>query len=107
MKKADFNEMFKNMVKEEMQCFIDKGEEYTVGKDDALTNFKEVAKEVGITPLQAWYVFFNKHIRSIASYVKTGSEKSNEAIECRIMDARNYLALGRGLIQEHKEAKND
>jgi len=103
MKKAEFHEMLKSMIKEEMECFKDKGEEYTVGNDDALINFKEVAAEVGIEPLQAWYVFFNKHIRSIANYVKTKEEKSSEAIEGRILDARNYLALGRGLISELKE----
>jgi len=106
MKKDEFNGILKEMIKEEMQCLTVKNEEYTVGSEDSLNNFKSVAEEVGITPIKAWYVFFNKHIRSIANYIKTGSEKSNEPIEERIMDARNYLVFLRALIQESKKENN-
>ena len=100
MKRAEFNEMLKKMIKEEMEVLTGKGEEYTVGDEDALANFKGVAADAGVTPLQAWYIFFNKHIRSIANYIKTGKSASNESIQGRILDARNYLALGRALIEE-------
>jgi len=100
MLRPAFNEMLKRMIKEEMEVLTGKGEEYTVSDEDALANFKGVAADAGVTPLQAWYIFFNKHVRSIANYVKTGKAASDEPIQGRILDARNYLALGRALIEE-------
>jgi hypothetical protein len=107
MTNNDFYEMLKKMVEEEEKTMVSKGREYTVGSDDKLANFKDVAKNTGLTPMQVWAVYFLKHIASICNYVKDGREASNEPIQGRIMDARNYLALLRGLIEEYKERINN
>jgi hypothetical protein len=99
--------MLKKMVEEEESTMIQKGHEYTIGSDDKLANFKNVAKDTGLRPMQVWAVYFLKHIASICNYVKDGREASNEPIEGRIMDARNYLALLRGLIEEYREKVKD
>lgn len=102
MLRDEFDALFKNMVKEEMAVLLGKGQEYTVSNEDCLANFKGVAADLGIDPLKAWYIFMNKHIRSIANYCKTGKSSSTESIEGRILDARNYLALGRAIIEEQR-----
>lgn len=80
----------------------DKGKEYTRGSVDRLANFKRVAEELGLAPLDAWWVYFRKHQDALLSYVLFGKESSNESIETRIDDMQVYLDLARGLIWEAK-----
>lgn len=103
MTNNDFYIMLKKMVAEEETVMVSKGKEYTIGSDDKLKNFKDVAQRLGLHPMQVWSVYFHKHIASIDNYIKDGIEASNEGIEGRIMDARNYLALLAGLVSEHKQ----
>jgi len=102
MTNDEFYQILKKMVLEEEDIMVKKGHEYCEGNDDKLHNFKDVAERTGLTPIQVWQVYFLKHISSITNYVKDGVEASNEPIEGRIMDARNYLALLRGLIEEQR-----
>ena len=76
-----------------------KGADYTRKNADRLWNFKQTAREVGITPLQCWAVYAGKHWNSIMAYVQTGKVES-EAIEGRLDDLSNYLFLLEGLLQE-------
>lgn len=71
-----------------------KGRDYTKGSIDRLANFKTAADDAGITPLQAWLVFYNKHHAAICSFVKTGGQSESEPIFGRFVDALNYLRLG-------------
>ena len=95
-----FDQLLKKMYEEENKIRDTKAIEYTQG--DRLDNFKRIAVELGITPQQVLWVYLKKHMDSIASYIKTG-EVLSEPIEGRIMDARVYLSLLRGLIEEEKE----
>lgn len=78
-----------------------KGEEYS-RDENQLANFNRASWEAGISPAQAWLVFFNKHIDSIKYLVKTGKEGS-EPIEGRIDDAILYLILLKGILKDGKE----
>lgn len=97
---SDFFELMQKMEAEEQETMIGKGQEYTIGSTDKLANFKRVAERTGLRPEQVLMVYFLKHIDSICNYIKDGKVYSNESIEGRIMDARNYLALLRAMIQE-------
>jgi hypothetical protein len=77
---------------------LKKGADYTMN-EDRLSNFKEVAALIGITPLQVWAVFTLKHFFSIMNFVKSGKLQS-ESIESRFQDVRNYTDLGYGLVKE-------
>lgn len=77
-----------------------KGREYATDKD-TLADFKEVAADVGITPLQCWATYVKKHERAIDSYIREGSVKS-EAIEDRILDVVVYHLLLYGLIRDQR-----
>jgi len=77
-----------------------KGKEYS-GHDDALSHFKEAAKDLGLTELQVLSVFMRKHMRAVMSFVKEGKTES-ESIEERITDLINYLILMKALLHENK-----
>ncbi len=95
--------LIEKMHQEEMAIAATKGKEYTQG--DRLDNFKRIATELGISPKKVLWVYLKKHLDSIASYIK--SEKVlSEPIEGRIMDARVYLSLLRGLIEEERNGNN-
>ena len=73
---------------------------YTGGSEDVLANFKGVAAKLGLTPEQAWGVYFLKHIDAILSIMTKPDLPVSEAPEGRFADAINYLKLGWALLQE-------
>lgn len=90
-------------VREELNEYCEdllasKGADYTAG-GDRLDNFKQVAKDLGLTPLQVWAVYFRKHIIAIQKFVRSG-ELADEILQSRFADARNYLDLGWALVSE-------
>ena len=94
---AEIDAFYRECIK----CFQEKGAEYTVGSKDRLANFRGVAEDVGIPMEKAWYVFFNKHLRALQSYIKNGCQvKSNEPISGRIMDLVVYLTLFHKMVLE-------
>jgi len=90
--RGEFNELCESALKL-------KGDAYTRGTGDRLANFKKCAEDLGITPRQAWSVYFHKHLDAIFYFIKTGSQ-GPEGIKENIKDARNYLDLLVGLIEE-------
>lgn len=96
----DVDKIMVKMHEEEMAIAQTKGREYTQG--DRLDNFKRIAAELGINPKKVLWVYLKKHLDSIASYIKN-EQVLSEPIEGRIMDARVYLALLRGLIEEERK----
>jgi hypothetical protein len=88
------------MVKEEFDISHKKGKEYTQG--DRLDNFKRLANELGIDAKKVLWVYLKKHLDSISNYIKEGKVYT-EPIQGRIMDARVYLMLLRGLIEEEQK----
>lgn len=75
-----------------------KGKEYATEKD-TLADFKEVAAETGITPLQCWATYVKKHQRAIDTFIREGNVKS-ESIESRIVDVIVYHLILIGLIRD-------
>lgn len=86
----------------EMKIMKEKGEEYTRSDADKLKNFKAIAEDLGLTPIQVCMVYLKKHDMSIDNYVKTGAVVSDEPIDGRIHDSRNYKLLLLALIKEQK-----
>jgi hypothetical protein len=95
--------LFEELFEKERALLETKGREYS-SDQDCLANFKD-CDSVGLDPQQKLWVYLSKHLSSIASYIKNGKEYSDETIEGRIADARNYLALLYMLIQEQKTAQ--
>jgi hypothetical protein len=101
MKYEDFDKLYIKMVEEENKIGKTKALEYTQG--DRLDNFKRIGQELSVNPKMVLWVYLKKHLDSIARYIKSGQTLS-ESIEERIKDARVYLALLRGLVEEDKES---
>ena len=102
MKWKTQQDLFKAIIKEEMELLNKKGAEYA-SDTDALANFKKRSDDIGIDPKQILWIFLSKHLDSIKYFIKKGQVASSEPIEGRIQDARNYLFLLTCLIAEDKE----
>ena len=70
-----------------------KGQDYTISDPDRLANFKNVAKRLGITPLQAWGVYWLKHVDAVCNFIKTDGRSQSEPITGRLDDISNYNSL--------------
>ena len=46
-----------------------KGREYTQNDNDRLANFKRAGERTELHPMKVWFVYFNKHVDSITTYV--------------------------------------
>lgn len=86
----------------EMQIMADKGTEYTRSNEDKLHNFKAIGAELDLPAQKVLAVFMKKHQMSIDNFIKIGNVVSDEPIEGRIHDFRNYLMLLQALIAEEK-----
>jgi len=98
MDRNEFEDFVEGHYQDIMGLNKTKGHEYA-GDEDALANFKEVAKEHGITPEQAWGVYTSKHWKAIQSFIREGQVHS-EPIEGRIQDVILYCFLLLGLIED-------
>jgi hypothetical protein len=87
----------------EREIWYTKGADYTIGNADRLYNFNQLAKDLGLTPRQVWYIYFAKHVNAVLAWVKTGKVES-EGIEGRLIDIANYAKLGR-LIAKQEETE--
>ena len=104
MLEKDFVEMLEKMEAEEHRIMGTKGMEYTQGDlhADRLSNFYRLAKELDVDPKMVLWIYLKKHLDSIVCFIKQGKEYSDEKIGGRIHDARNYLVLLNGIIQQQK-----
>jgi hypothetical protein len=106
MLENEFLEIQNRMEDNEHKIMGTKGVEYTQGdlKTNRLANFYRIAEELNQDPKVICYVYLKKHLDSIACYVKNSTEYTDEGIEGRINDARNYLILLNAIICEQKKA---
>lgn len=100
MNSSTFDTLRAQLAFDRENIVIQKRPEYTEGNVDVLNNFKILATELGITPIQVWYVYFRKHVASIGQFAASPTRTMSEPIIGRIADAMNYLDLLNALIQE-------
>ena len=99
----EFDEFWDKMLKEEHELLIKKGQEYS-GKENRFRNFESIGEELSLDPKQVLWVYLHKHMDGIRSYLR-GEYTGIEPIRGRIADARNYLVLLAGMIQEEEDNK--
>lgn len=100
MKWQDHKFLYNELILMEDELMNTKGLEYS-SDEDTLANFKE-SEDIGVSPKQKLWIYLSKHLSSIKNYIKTNETHSNESIQSRIADARNYLALLYILIEEER-----
>jgi hypothetical protein len=98
MENNKFIRMVEDQLNIENGIMEKKGQDYTIGNEDRLYNFKLVAELVGITPKQVLMVYWLKHVLSLLNHARGGKE--SEPIDGRIADVRNYALLYKGLVLE-------
>lgn len=103
MLSKDFNSLLKTKHEEEEKLLSSKGQEYTIGDSDRLIAFKEIAKQIGITPKQVCMVFMTKHFFSLCNYVSGQASPTTEQLSDRVTDLRNY-ALFLEALDEDEDA---
>lgn len=96
MKLAEYEERAKSLLGLAAEIENKKRPDYTIGDEDVLHNFKNVAKRAGVSPLQVWLIYFLKHVDAISMYAH-GNTNPSEPIIQRFADAVNYLKLGEAL----------
>lgn len=97
MNNQDFMSIVKTMTDEALAILDSKGKEYA-GNDDRLANFKDIARELGITPQQVCLVYLKKHIRALEHSARTNTISMEEGT--RAMDCINYLFFFVALREE-------
>lgn len=97
----DFDELLASCV----ETLKVKGDDYTMGSEDRLHNFKTVGGFCGLTPKEVLGVYFYKHVSAIFSYIKKDGQSESEPIEGRIMDSINYLLLFYKMIKEEERRR--
>jgi len=103
----DFFDWANEEFKTEMSLMKVKGKEYTVSDEDKLKNFKSIGERLGLSPEMVATVYLLKHMDSVRNYVIKGVESSNEPIEGRLQDIRNYCLLLGALIKERKKLEEN
>jgi hypothetical protein len=95
------NKHFSTVIMACWKIYNFKGNDYTRGKGDLdrTDNFKMAAENNGVTALQAWGVYFYKHVSAVWRFLKDGKVES-EPIEGRIYDVINYAILLALLVKE-------
>jgi hypothetical protein len=102
MKYERMAEITDSLIAQERGIRETKGREYA-DDTDTLADFKEVAAEAGITPLQCWLVYERKHSRAIGSAIRRGGATLSESLADRILDVRVYHALLLGLAEDEAQ----
>ena len=102
MTKTEIKGVMERLQKYEMQMREEGQKEYAHDDENAFANFERVAEQTGMTREQVLWVYFLKHIDGISAYIK-GHRSQREGIQGRIVDARVYLALLSGMVEEEKE----
>ena len=103
MKVKDFFKWADKEFETEMELMRVKGKEYSVSDEDKLKNFKSIAERLKCEPEFVATVYLLKHMDSVRNFVLEGVEASDEPIEGRLRDIRNYCLLLGALIKERKE----
>lgn len=97
------NKHFSGVIMACWKIYNRKGNDYTRGKGDLdrTDNFKMAGENTGVKTVQAWGVYFYKHISAIFRFLKEGRVES-EPIEGRIHDIINYAILLLLILEEEK-----
>lgn len=103
MNKDEMVKVMQQMFEEESAARTAGQKEYASGSENAFLNFETLAKELNLDRKMILWVFFRKHVDGIRAYIN-GHKSQREDVRGRIKDARVYLALLRGMIEEEEAA---
>lgn len=103
MVKEDFIKMRSEIFDKCINITKSKGEDYTKGNVDVLSNFKEGGRDLGVPPMKTLGIFMKKHTDAISNYIKNDGQCESEPISERIADAINYLVFLQAIIKDEEK----
>ncbi len=111
-----FEDFYKELIDKEAEVMMAKKVDYA-SEDNRWENFESVALMTGVTREQVALTYLLKHIQSIAKAITEDpnagmqfywvKSTGGEGLKQRFVDARNYLALLAGMLEENKGGKNN
>ncbi len=101
MDTKQFDQLVDAVHKECKRILATKGKDYTPDESDRLSQFKEIAKEVGITPRQVIGVLLAKHRKSVYKVIR-GETLMAEQLDQKVVDDINYLCFLLAQVSEEK-----
>jgi hypothetical protein len=108
MTRDEMAAVMKQMFAEEMATREQGQKEYARAKDNAFSNFEWIAafmsrgRKEPLTREDVLVVYFLKHLDGIMAWLN-GHRSQREDVSGRILDARVYLALLRGMLEDTEE----
>lgn len=94
----EFEDLLESEFEQVRGLATNKGKDYSQDYD-RLSNFKEAAQRLGLTPYQVIGTYMDKHYNAICAFMRNGKVES-EPIEGRIHDMALYLFLLQALIED-------
>lgn len=76
--------------------------DYASPESDCLQNFRQLSTLLGVPMRQVWFVYFMKHVLSVANWSRHGKLES-EPLDDRLGDIINYCLLGSAIAQEEQD----
>lgn len=104
MNQENFQKIYDETICEAKAILISKGKEYA-DNEDRLANFKDIARDLGITSEQVCLTYLEKHMRAIKNCSRAG--RVSKESETRIADCINYLCFLQALQIEKKEEEKE
>jgi hypothetical protein len=103
MTKEQMRLVMETMYQEEQSAREAGQKEYAHREEKAFANFERVAERLHMDRKAVLWVYLEKHLDGITSYIH-GHKSQREDVRGRIKDARVYLALLRGMIEEDESS---
>ena len=99
MNSENFNKIVENRLEACKEILVNKNKEYS-SETDRLHNFKVAARIDGITPEQALWGMYKKHLVSVMDLVAFPGDATPEILREKITDSINYHLLLEALLME-------
>lgn len=106
MNKVDVANLMIQMCSEESETREAGQLEYAHENNNAFRNFENLARELGLDRKTVLWIYLRKHLDGILAHIN-GHVSQREPVQGRIKDARVYLCLLRGMIDEDQLAAKD
>src|SRR6267142_5618176 len=101
MTKEQMADLMAEMCGEEAVVMEAGQKEYSHEDSEAFRNFNDLAGDLKMDRKKILWIYFRKHLDGIRAYIN-GHKSQREDVRGRIKDARVYLALLRGMIEEEE-----
>lgn len=105
MKQSTFARLLDRIQAEEREVREEGQEEYAHDDKNAFRNFEAIAEELDLTREKVLWVYVKKHFDGILAWIN-GHRSQREDVRGRIKDARMYLALLWGMVEERERGRN-